>query len=104
MSLPFVQENSHASQPYRADIDGLRAFAVLAVAFCHAGFAAFPGGFIGVDIFFTISGYVVTTSIAGDLNNGTFSLRAFYARRAKRLAPALCLMLVAVLGFSVLFY
>lgn len=93
----------HFSQRYRPDIDGLRAVAVLAVIFCHAGFSAFRGGFIGVDVFFTISGFVVGTSILGDLSRGAFSLADFYARRAKRLAPALYAMLVAIFAFSILF-
>ncbi|MGF6724952.1 peptidoglycan/LPS O-acetylase OafA/YrhL [Paraburkholderia sp. GAS41] len=70
---------------------------------CHAGYSAFAGGFTGVDVFFTISGFVVTTSILGDLANGTFSFSGFYARRAKRLAPALYVVLAATFVFSVLF-
>lgn len=64
---------------------------------------AFAGGFTGVDVFFTISGFVVTTSILGDLASGTFSFTGFYARRAKRLAPALDVMLAATFVFSLLF-
>ncbi|MFL9861235.1 acyltransferase family protein [Paraburkholderia madseniana] len=93
----------HFSQRYRPYIDGLRAIAVFAVIFCHAGFSGFSGGFIGVDVFFTISGFVVGTSILGDLSRGTFSLADFYARRAKRLAPALYVMLAAIFVFSILF-
>lgn len=93
----------HFSQRYRPDIDGLRAIAVLAVILCHAGFSGFPGGFIGVDVFFTISGFVVGTSVLGDLSRGTFSLADFYARRAKRLAPALYVTLAAIFIFSILF-
>lgn len=76
---------------------------MLAVILCHAGFSAFRGGFIGVDVFFTISGFVVGTSVLGDLSRGTFSLADFYARRAKRLAPALYVMLAAIFVFSILF-
>jgi len=93
----------HLSPSYRADVDGLRAVAVLAVMLCHAGFRAFAGGFSGVDVFFTISGFVVTSSLLGDLSREAFSFAGFYARRAKRLAPALYLMLVATLAFSLLF-
>ncbi|MFM0554702.1 acyltransferase family protein [Paraburkholderia sediminicola] len=93
----------HLSQSYRPDVDGLRAVAVLAVLLCHAGFRAFGGGFTGVDVFFTISGFVVTTSLLGDLSRDAFSFWGFYARRAKRLAPALYLMLAATLAFSLLF-
>ncbi len=93
----------HLSPHYRPDIDGLRAIAVLSVMFAHAGFTAFEGGFTGVDVFFTISGFVVTNSILGDLERGEFSFKGFYARRAKRLAPALYVMLATTFLFSVLF-
>lgn len=93
----------HVSQQYRPDVDGLRAVAVVAVMLCHAGYARFKGGFIGVDVFFTISGFVVASSILGDLSRNAFSFTGFYARRAKRLAPALYLVLAASLAFSVLF-
>ncbi|WP_082717423.1 MULTISPECIES: acyltransferase family protein [unclassified Burkholderia] len=94
---------THVQQQYRPDIDGLRAIAVMAVVLAHAGFAGFSGGFIGVDIFFVISGFVVANSILGDLSRGQFSFSAFYARRARRLAPALYLMLIATFCFSILF-
>jgi peptidoglycan/LPS O-acetylase OafA/YrhL len=94
---------SHFSQHYRPDIDGLRAVAVLAVMLCHAGFVRFAGGFTGVDVFFTISGFVVANSILGDIGRNAFSFRAFYARRAKRLMPALYVMLATTFVFSVLF-
>lgn len=92
-----------ASQNYRPDIDRLRATAVLAVVLCHAGFSRFAVRFISVDVFFTISGFVVTNSIFSDLNRNTFSFKAFYARRAKRLMPALYVMLGITFVFSVLF-
>jgi peptidoglycan/LPS O-acetylase OafA/YrhL len=102
--MPFTRTRTqHVSQTYRADIDGLRALSVIAVMLCHAGFKALSGGFIGVDVFFTISGFVVTTSLLGDLERGAFSFKAFYARRAKRLAPALYVMLLATFVFSLLF-
>lgn len=94
---------THHSPNYRPDIDGLRAVAVIAVMLCHAGYATFAGGFTGVDVFFTISGFVVTTSILGDFARDEFSFKGFYARRAKRLAPALYLMLAATFAFSILF-
>jgi peptidoglycan/LPS O-acetylase OafA/YrhL len=100
---PIRSQTSHHSPAYRPDVDGLRAVAVLAVMLCHAGYSAFAGGFTGVDVFFTISGFVVTTSILGDLANGAFSFKGFYARRAKRLAPALYVMLAATFVFSLLF-
>ncbi|MGH8779612.1 acyltransferase family protein [Paraburkholderia sp.] len=100
---PNKNTTAHHSPNYRPDIDGLRAVAVIAVMLCHAGYATFAGGFTGVDVFFTISGFVVTTSILGDLARSEFSFKGFYARRAKRLAPALYLVLAATFAFSILF-
>ncbi|HEY3536531.1 MAG TPA: acyltransferase family protein [Trinickia sp.] len=97
------KKQTHVSQQYRPDVDGLRAVAVLSVMLCHAGYSRFAGGFTGVDVFFTISGFVVATSILGDLSHDAFSFKGFYARRAKRLAPALYLVLAATLAFSLLF-
>lgn len=80
---------------YRPDIDGLRALAVLPVIFVHAGFNIFSGGFVGVDIFFVISGYLITTILLTELENDKFSIINFYDRRARRILPAL----FAVLAF-----
>lgn len=77
------------SEGYRGDIDGLRAVAVLSVLFFHAGFETFSGGFVGVDVFFVISGFLITNNIMSDLRKGTFSFSNFYVRRARRLFPAL---------------
>ena len=87
---------------YRADIDGLRAIAVLAVVFFHFEISGFPGGYVGVDVFFVISGYLITSIIYKDLKSGTFSFREFYKRRVKRIAPALLatLALTTVLVFK----
>jgi peptidoglycan/LPS O-acetylase OafA/YrhL len=74
---------------YRADIDGLRACAVVPVVLYHAGVPGVTGGFIGVDIFFVISGYVITTRLAEDLTLGRFSITDFYERRVRRIFPAL---------------
>src|ERR1700751_692661 len=79
---------------YRPDIDGLRAVAVLPVLFYHAGVPGFPGGFVGVDIFFVISGYLICGMINADICNGTFSLGSFYKRRALRILPALFAMFI----------
>ena len=79
---------------YRPEIDGLRALAVVPVIFFHAGFDAFRGGFVGVDIFFVISGYLITTIILRERTRGQFSLLGFYERRARRILPALFLVLL----------
>jgi peptidoglycan/LPS O-acetylase OafA/YrhL len=83
---------------YRREIDGLRALAVLPVVFFHAGFQAFSGGFVGVDIFFVISGYLITSIILAELKAGTFSIANFYERRARRILPALFVVLLACLA------
>lgn len=82
---------------YRAELDGLRALAVVSVILYHADYALFSGGYIGVDIFFVISGYLITCIILEDLQRNEFSLRAFYQRRARRILPAL--FLVTLLTF-----
>lgn len=74
---------------YRADIDGLRAFAVLSVIFFHAGLTGLGGGFVGVDIFFVISGYVIAQSILSDIKEKKFSILSFYGKRVRRIFPAL---------------
>ena len=74
---------------YRSEIDGLRALAVIPVVFFHAGLDLFSGGFVGVDVFFVISGYLITTIILKELENNSFSIKYFYERRARRILPAL---------------
>ncbi len=89
MSLP--------SAKYRPDVDGLRTVAVLLVLHFHAFPAAMPGGFIGVDVFFVISGFLITGIIARELEQGRFSLLTFYIRRVRRIFPALIVVLALVL-------
>ncbi len=86
------------SQPttaHRPDIDGLRAVAVLPVIGHHAGLPGVPGGFLGVDVFFVISGFLITGILLADLQRGQFSIARFYERRARRILPALVLTLLA---------
>ena len=85
---------------YRAEIDGLRALAVLPVILFHAGFEWFSGGFVGVDIFFVISGYLITTIIISEMAEGKFSIINFYERRARRILPALFFVMAACLPFA----
>ena len=80
---------------YRPDIDGLRGLAILAVVSFHAFPEFFKGGFIGVDVFFVISGYLISSIILENLKNETFSFVDFYGRRIRRIFPALVLVLVA---------
>lgn len=100
MSL-LKSHSSHLSHPkYRPDIDGLRAIAVLSVVAYHAFPDWLQGGFIGVDVFFVISGYLISTIIFQNLDTGTFSFAEFYARRINRIFPALLLVLVASYVFG----
>ena len=85
----------HFELRYRPDIDGLRGVAVLAVVAFHAGLNGAPGGFVGVDVFFVISGYLITSLIVGDMAGGAFSLARFYERRVRRIFPALFTVLAA---------
>jgi peptidoglycan/LPS O-acetylase OafA/YrhL len=89
-----------ASLQYRADIDGLRALAILPVLLFHAFPGKLPGGFAGVDVFFVISGFLITGIVRRGLQDGTFSATDFYAHRIRRILPALLLVLVACLAFG----
>ena len=82
-----------ATTLYRPDIDGLRAIAILLVLFFHGGFRQLSGGFVGVDIFFVISGFLITGIILRETNTGDFSFADFYSRRIRRICPALFLVL-----------
>lgn len=79
---------------YRPDIDGLRAISVLAVLLYHAGLPGFPGGYVGVDVFFVISGYVITNLIRKDIAQGQFTMPRFWARRARRILPAMLTVMI----------
>lgn len=88
---------------YRAEIDGLRALAVLPVIFFHAGFEIFSGGYVGVDIFFVISGYLITSIIISEMSKEKFSIINFYERRARRILPALFLVMFVCIPFAYIF-
>lgn len=85
---------------YRREIDGLRAVAVIPVILYHAKFSSFSGGFVGVDVFFVISGYLITKILIGDLQAGRFSIARFYERRARRILPALFFVMLCCLPFA----
>jgi len=85
---------------YRPEIDGLRAIAVIPVILFHAGFDLFSGGFIGVDVFFVISGFLITSILISEIDEGNFSLARFYERRARRILPALFTMMAVCLPFA----
>ena len=88
------------TQDYRSEIDGLRAFAVLSVIAFHAFPNLFEGGFVGVDIFFVISGFLITSHIFESLDREQFSLINFFQRRIRRIFPALIVVLIATLVFG----
>lgn len=98
-ALPAIDQ--HLSHPkYRPDIDGLRAIAVLSVVLFHAFPSLIQGGFIGVDIFFVISGFLISSILMSELKTDSFSIAKFYARRVVRIFPALITVLIACLAFG----
>jgi peptidoglycan/LPS O-acetylase OafA/YrhL len=90
-------DEAESGRRFRPDIEGLRAIAIVAVLLCHAGVPFLAGGYVGVDVFFVISGFLITRLLIGELERtGTISLRGFYARRAKRLLPLSAVLLATV--------
>src|SRR5579863_825458 len=100
--MPQPQIAERASLRYRPDIDGLRAIAIVPVVLYHYGVPGFGGGFVGVDVFFVISGYLITSLIFAEMRAGRFSVLSFYERRARRILPALFAMLAASFVAAVL--
>lgn len=101
ITAPIPHPINHLTHPqYRPDIDGLRAIAILSVVSFHAFPSWLRGGFVGVDIFFVISGFLISTIIIGSLERNSFSFVEFYIRRVKRIFPALLLVLIACFAFG----
>ncbi len=98
---PARRQPSLGASAYRPDIDGLRALAVLAVVLYHVEVAAVPGGYVGVDVFFVISGFLITRLVLHDVEAGEFSLARFYERRVRRLFPALFFTVAICFGLAV---
>ncbi len=94
---------ARADSAYRRDIDGLRAIAVTSVVLYHAGLAFLPGGFVGVDIFFVISGYLIGGILLREVSEKRFKFTEFYARRARRILPALIVVVLAASAFGLVF-
>ncbi|MFY1666483.1 acyltransferase family protein [Pseudomonas sp. Pseu.R1] len=94
----FKSSASSGHVGYRPDIDGLRALAVLGVLLYHAFPSALTGGFIGVDVFFVISGFIISSNLYKELSEGVFSFAGFYKRRIRRIFPALALVMLFVMG------
>src|ERR1700733_12610487 len=94
--IGLTMGSKSSSSVHRPDIDGLRALAVLPVLLFHAKFGC-PGGFVGVDVFFVISGFLISTLILKELADGNFSLIAFWERRIRRILPALTVVVLATL-------
>jgi len=93
-------ESSHKPLSYRSEIDGLRAIAVMPVIFFHAGFSFFDSGFIGVDVFFVISGFLITSIIIKEMHREQFTLSSFYERRLRRIVPVLLFVVLTCLPFA----
>src|SRR5690606_39737253 len=87
----------HSGGGYRPEIDGLRAVAVVSVILYHINKAWLPGGYVGVDIFFVISGFLITSIIWRELQGGSFSLTDFYLRRIRRIIPVMLVVVAATL-------
>ena len=101
INIAFESKKLTSLMTYRPDIDGLRAIAVLAVILFHLNSSWLPGGFLGVDIFFVISGYLIGGILYRELSTNTFSLKRFYLRRMRRILPAFFAMVIPT---SILFF
>ncbi len=95
--LAADKKSAHPSLAYHAEIDGLRAIAVLAVVFFHAKLSC-PGGYVGVDVFFVISGFLITSILLADIGKSNFKPFDFWERRIRRIMPALTVTLIALIA------
>jgi len=104
LSVQHTSRSANHRLSYQPALDGIRALAVSAILVYHAGFSWARGGFLGVDAFFVLSGYLITSLLLGEWRTtGHISLTAFWARRARRLLPALFLTMLGVAGYAVVF-
>ena len=99
-----MSDSKTEQNAYRPDLDGLRAISILAVVFYHLDLDWMPGGFVGVDVFFVISGFLITQIVVRDVEANSFSYSIFYIRRAYRLLPALFVTVLIVLTAGYLFF
>ncbi|HEX4080284.1 MAG TPA: acyltransferase family protein [Rhizomicrobium sp.] len=104
LRVSACNHSTSSCSAYRPEIDGLRALAIIPVVLFHFGVPGFRGGFVGVDVFFVISGYLITSLIQGEMDRGTFSLVRFYERRVRRIFPALFAMLAVVSAAAFVFF
>lgn len=96
--MPLKNSNSFTNPGYRVDIDFLRGIAIFSVVLYHANVPGFSGGFLGVDVFFVLSGFLITRILLQEIVGGSFSIAEFWARRIRRILPALVLVLVSTFG------
>lgn len=103
---PVTPESMSTRSPaaYRPDIDGLRALAIIPVLLFHGGFPAFSGGFVGVDVFFVVSGFLITSLVQREIAAGAFSYVAFWERRARRLLPPMFLVIFVSCGIAFAYF
>jgi peptidoglycan/LPS O-acetylase OafA/YrhL len=103
-ATPESKSSSRSPAAYRPDIDGLRALAIIPVLLFHGGFSAFRGGFVGVDVFFVVSGFLITSLVQREIEAGTFSYVAFWERRARRLLPPMFLVIFVSCGIAFAYF
>jgi peptidoglycan/LPS O-acetylase OafA/YrhL len=103
-AAPSAHVHSPARAKYRPDVDGLRAIAVLSVLLFHGGITTLSGGYVGVDVFFVISGFVIATKLVEEIEEGKFSIANFYVRRIRRILPALIAVILGCCVAALVFF